>query len=265
MPWQVAVRRPLHRHTTPARARRHPPSIDHEATRGARNARTAGTRVGYRELRLICGRPVGAAAIGGEPWLVAAGVLLVVALIAANGYFVAAEFSFVAARRTRLVEAHQHGGAAAGPGHRGAAPPVVHAVGAHSSASPSPRCSWASSPSRRSGGPCSRSWGPRRARGGKRRGRAVGRLRARHREPDGLRRAGTEEPRHRPARTGRSPSCPQHHRSTCAWPDRSSRFFDGAANRLLRPSASNRSRRCRRRSTPTSFPTSSRRPRRPVR
>jgi CBS domain containing-hemolysin-like protein len=45
---------------------------------------------------------------------VAAGVLLVVALIAANGYFVAAEFSFVAARRTRLADAHQHGDAAAG-------------------------------------------------------------------------------------------------------------------------------------------------------
>lgn len=33
----------------------------------------------------------------------------VVALIAANGYFVAAEFSFVAARRTRLADAHEHG------------------------------------------------------------------------------------------------------------------------------------------------------------
>jgi CBS domain containing-hemolysin-like protein len=49
-----------------------------------------------------------AAAVGlgaeGPPWLVAVGLLVVVLLIGANGYFVAAEFSFVAARRTRLVE-----------------------------------------------------------------------------------------------------------------------------------------------------------------
>jgi CBS domain containing-hemolysin-like protein len=46
-------------------------------------------------------------------WLVA-GLVAVVALIAANGYFVAVEFAFVAARRTRLADAHGAGDHASG-------------------------------------------------------------------------------------------------------------------------------------------------------
>ena len=45
---------------------------------------------------------------------VLAGLAVVVLLIAANGYFVAAEFSFVAARRTRLADSHQGGDDASG-------------------------------------------------------------------------------------------------------------------------------------------------------
>ena len=40
--------------------------------------------------------------------------MLVVALIAANGYFVAAEFAFVASRRSRLADAHAQGDAKSG-------------------------------------------------------------------------------------------------------------------------------------------------------
>jgi CBS domain containing-hemolysin-like protein len=43
-----------------------------------------------------------------------AGLLAVVALIAANGYFVAAEFAFVASRRSRLASASEKGDARAG-------------------------------------------------------------------------------------------------------------------------------------------------------
>ena len=46
---------------------------------------------------------------GGDPWLVVAGLVAVVLLIAANGWFVAMEFSFVAARRTRLADAQRGG------------------------------------------------------------------------------------------------------------------------------------------------------------
>jgi putative hemolysin len=41
--------------------------------------------------------------------LTALGLIGVVALIVANGYFVAAEFSFVAARRSRFVEQAEDG------------------------------------------------------------------------------------------------------------------------------------------------------------
>ncbi|MGY6501262.1 MAG: hemolysin family protein [Acidimicrobiales bacterium] len=43
-----------------------------------------------------------------------AGLVFVVLLISANGYFVAAEFSYVAARRSRLADAHASGDVAAG-------------------------------------------------------------------------------------------------------------------------------------------------------
>lgn len=46
--------------------------------------------------------------------LLIAGLAAVVLLIAANGYFVAAEFAFVAARRSRLAEAHGNGDELAG-------------------------------------------------------------------------------------------------------------------------------------------------------
>ncbi|MFP4513760.1 MAG: hemolysin family protein [Acidimicrobiales bacterium] len=62
--------------------------------------------IGLATLDQAAAAEVGASA---PPWLVALGLLLVVALIAANGYFVAAEFSFVAARRTRLADALQGG------------------------------------------------------------------------------------------------------------------------------------------------------------
>ncbi|MDZ7678362.1 MAG: hemolysin family protein [Acidimicrobiales bacterium] len=62
--------------------------------------------IGLATLDQAAAAEVGTSA---PPWLVALGLLLVVALIAGNGYFVAAEFSFVAARRTRLADAFQTG------------------------------------------------------------------------------------------------------------------------------------------------------------
>jgi CBS domain containing-hemolysin-like protein len=46
--------------------------------------------------------------------LTALGIAAVVALVLANAYFVAGEFAFVAARRSRLVDAQEHGDARAG-------------------------------------------------------------------------------------------------------------------------------------------------------
>src|SRR5690606_8820821 len=57
---------------------------------------------------------LGAHAVDSDAALLIAGLTAVVLLIAANGYFVAAEFAFVAARRSRLAEAHSNGDASSG-------------------------------------------------------------------------------------------------------------------------------------------------------